>query len=54
MDKETFKRNIQEWTEKVIRAYETEGMTDTAKIMIDIDKIIADGFDREPIFEENF
>lgn len=46
-------KRLNEWMEKVIAAHESEGMTDTYQMMIDIDKIISEEFDHPPMFEEN-
>ena len=48
-----FEEKIREWAEKVINAQKAIGMTNTYQMMLDIDKIIADGFDHDPVFTEN-
>ena len=48
-----FEEKIYEWAEKVINAHKISGMTNTYQMMVDIDKIIAEGFDHDPFFKEN-
>lgn len=46
-------QRITEWMRKVLAAHETAGMTDTQKMIADIDRIIAEEFDHDPVLEEN-
>lgn len=43
---------IDEWKDKVLKAKESAGMTDTFTMTKDIDKIIAEAFDRSPVIED--
>lgn len=45
-------QQITEWMHKVLAAYESDGMTDTLQMIVDIDQIIADAFDHEPALQE--
>lgn len=47
---------LNEWVQKVLNAYsnsETYIFVDTYKMMVDVDKIIAEGFGHRPVFVEN-
>ena len=46
-------KRLNEWMEKVIEAHKSNGMADTYQMMVDVDRIIAEEFDREPVFDEN-
>lgn len=46
MNKERLVRRIDEWKEKVVN---TEGSANTYRMVKDIDKILAEEFDHEPI-----
>lgn len=49
-----FEKQANEWAAKVIRAYNLGGKNvDTYKMIADIDRIIAEMFDREAILAEN-
>lgn len=49
----TLEENILGWMRKVLAAYEAGGMTDTRQMITDIDRIVADGFERDPLLVEN-
>ena len=52
----SFEEKLMEWVRNVLQAHEIDvlGMSDTHKMVTDVDKIIADGFNRSPvIFETN-
>ena len=44
---------LQEWMDKVIAAHNGGGMVDTVKMILDVDKIIAEEFGHDYFFEEN-
>lgn len=46
-------QRINEWVQKVLAAYEAPSMTDTRQMIADVDRIIADEFDHEPVLVEN-
>lgn len=46
MDKERLIRRVEEWKEKVIN---TEGQADTYRMVKEIDQILAEEFDHEPV-----
>lgn len=53
---ENLKKELTKWMEKVIHAKATEnedGFIDTYAIMRDVDKIIAEAFDRDYFFEQD-
>ena len=42
------------WVEKVLKAHAEKGMgIDTYQMIVDIDKIIAEEFDHDYVFDEN-
>ena len=47
-----FEDKLKEWMEKVINAYNSKenGMTDTFAMIEDVDKIIAEAFEHDPVF----
>lgn len=46
-------KRLSEWMEKVIAAKNSGGITDTLQMIVDVDKIIAEEFDHEPVLTEN-
>ena len=46
-------QRITEWMRKVLAAKEAPGATDTYQMLVDIDRIIAEEFDHEPILPES-
>ena len=46
-------QRITEWAHKVLAAHEAGGMIDTVQIIEDIDRIIAEEFDHDPVLEES-
>ena len=46
-------QRLQEWMDKVIAAHNSDGMTDTFKMILDVDKIVAEEFGHDYVFAEN-
>lgn len=46
-------QRLNEWVAKVIKASEPGGCVNTYRMIVDIDKIIAEEFDHEPVLAEN-
>lgn len=44
---------LNEWVRKVLNAYKSEGMTNTYQMLVDVDKIISEEFDHDPVLPEN-
>lgn len=44
-----FRIRLMEWVAKVVLAKEAGGMIDTYAMIEDVDKIIAEAFDRDPV-----
>lgn len=40
---------LKDWMKNVLTAYESKGSVDTYKMIVDVDKIIADAFDHDTI-----
>lgn len=49
---EVFHDKLDSWVEKVVRAKASCGMVDTFAMIAEVDKIIADAFDHEPVISE--
>jgi hypothetical protein len=49
-NKENLGRRIDEWKEKVLDACEGKGAVNTYKMMVDIDRIIAEEFGHDTVF----
>lgn len=49
MDKDRLESRINVWRDKILEAAESEDMVDTYKMIKDIDRIIAEEFDREMV-----
>lgn len=52
MDTTTLEAKLENWKEKVIDAHRQGYAASTYHMMVDIDKIIAEAFDRTPCIEE--
>ena len=52
MDTATLEAKLENWKEKVLDAHRQGYAASTYHMMIDIDKIIAEAFDRAPCIEE--
>lgn len=54
-DSKSLEARLAKWSKLVIEAKRdtNPGCVDTRKMMLDIDKILADEFDHSPMFEEN-
>ncbi len=47
------KKRLEDWMEKVLDAYTFDGGVDTYHIIVDVDKIIAEAFNHDPVLPEN-
>lgn len=47
MTKEQFELLLDAWAEKVKLAFDSGGAVNTAKMIVDIDRLVADAFDHE-------
>jgi hypothetical protein len=44
-----FEQKLNEWVEKVVIAYNSPGMADTYRMIVDVDKIVAEAFNHAPV-----
>lgn len=51
MTTEDLKAALNDWTQKVLTAHSTAGITDTFAMIRDVDKIIAEAFDHDQVIE---
>lgn len=51
----TLEERLNDWVKKVLeaKADTSPGCVDTQRMVMDIDKILADEFDHDPVFAEN-
>ena len=49
---EVFHSKLDAWVEKVVRAKASVGMVNTFAMIAEVDKIIADAFNHEPVISE--
>lgn len=47
-----FEQKLNEWVEKVVIAYNSSGMADTYRMIVDVDKIVAEAFNHAPVIAE--
>ena len=47
-----FVKNLEDWTAKVLRTYDSGLIADTYRMTVDIDKIISDAFDHDPVINQ--
>lgn len=51
-DAATLEARLKEWVEKVIKTQGAAGVN-TYRMLVDVDKILAEEFDHEPVLSEN-
>mgnify|MGYP001630353164 CR=1 FL=1 len=52
MEATVLEEKLESWKEKVLNSYQQGGGVNTYRMIVDIDKIIAEAFDRPPCMEE--